>query len=210
MPLAQYMSDDYAYGHGIGTTDIDAYFATRDFTINEVIVVDGMIISTEQADEDLRERTVRACEYELENGCIGPKLKTKAKLLAAVYDVMYGRGHDETPPSWDEPRDFYWALALNKAFQYGTEFTERFMERLGYHNDGNLYHQAIELAVELANGDGNFEFRGSAIADQIMQYVGAPERNDFPSDRLDDSLEHAVAIMRRYRGNLPQGAKGEY
>ena len=43
------MADDYSHGYGIQTVDVGDYFATRDFTLNEVLVVGGEMICTPDA-----------------------------------------------------------------------------------------------------------------------------------------------------------------
>lgn len=199
---AEYMADDYTFGHGIKVEQIDAYFVTRDFTLNEILVVDGMIISTAQADADISTHTIRASEYETDpyNGRIGPKLKLKAALLAAVFEEAYGHAVDVTPEAWDM-RDFYMALTLNKAFQYGENVTKRFMRRLGYQEEpGNsMYETAIREAVELARAT-DFEFRGSDIADEIMNY--ALESNQAFGEETNTTYtaqeQKALELLRQY------------
>lgn len=205
---AEFMPDDYTYGHGMGSTTIDSYFATRDLTINEVLVVNGMVLSSRQADEDIRDRTIRACDYEVdERGRIGPKLKLKAELLCAVFDAQYGHSNNETPEAWAY-RDFYTALAVNKAFQYGREVTELFMERLGYEGSSDeLYQAAIDGAIEYATDDPSFSFNGSAIAEEIMAYVDGDTEQANPDD---DDITRAVELLYGYRKHLERGLKDEY
>lgn len=124
----EYMPDDYHHGHGVQETEVDAYFATRDFTLNEVLVVDGVIIATERGYDDLKNKIIRPTEYEAEgwsNG-IGPRLSMKATLLSVIYRSEYGQGSCEgfTMPS--DLSEFYEALALNKAFQHGFDISEHF------------------------------------------------------------------------------------
>lgn len=205
----EYMPDDYAHGYGVGSTPIDAYFSTRDFTINEVLVVDGVIISSRQCDEDLRKNTIRASEYEIEsNGTIGPKLKAKALLLAAVFKVQYGYAEDKTPRSWGGG-EFYTALMINKAFQYGEAVTIQFMADLGFDQDKDLYQAAVEYALAYAKDDEQFSFRGSEIADDIMKYVFA-ERGEQPEESDQDMLQSATELLYAYRRHLPRGLTDEY
>lgn len=138
----QYMPDDYKYSYGVKEEAIDHYFATRDFTFNEVLVVDGKIIITEQGYVDLRDKVIRPTEYESEqwpNG-IGPKLWYKAKLMEAVFEDLYGKGSSEgyRPPYEDMSSGFYMALALNKAFQYGGEVPRIFLDKFDWTADDEV------------------------------------------------------------------------
>lgn len=213
----KFMPDDYAYGHGVGKTTVDAYFATRDFTMNEVLVVNGKIISTTRAAEDIQTRTLCATEYETDrHGRIGPKLKMKALLLSAVFDVYDGKSQDCTQDSWSE-NPFYAMVTLNKAFQFGREVVERFMEHLGYKGtEDELYQAAIDEAVAYAKDDDFFSFRGSAIADEIMDYAWgesgrAPSAEaDFDFGSNTDTMAHAVELLGAYRKHLARGVIEEY
>ena len=198
---ADYMPDDYSYGHGVDVQAMDAYFVTRDFTLNEILVVDGMVIATQRAGADIATHTIRATEFEIDpySDKIGPKLKMKAALLAAVFEEAPGVATDATPESW-YVGDFYIALALNKAFQYGESVTRRFMARMGYSEatHGDLYEKAINEATKLI-GETDFEFRGSDIADEIMGY-SMPEDQEFDSVYTGQEAR-AIELLRRYGGH---------
>ncbi|XMB34034.1 hypothetical protein QQ965_00285 [Candidatus Saccharibacteria bacterium oral taxon 955] len=205
----EYMPDDYRHGHGVQETEVDAYFATRDFTLNEVLVVDGVIISTERGYDDLKNKIIRPTEYEAEGWStgIGPRLSMKATLLSVIYRSEYGQGRCEgfTMPS--DLSEFYEALALNKAFQYGFDISRAFLEEIGYSDMSD--DKIVEHAKYLAD-ESDFEFRGSAIADLVNQgrrltgrYYEDDDFADLPPSEL--AYERAIKMMGECACRMPPG-----
>jgi hypothetical protein len=205
-----YMADDYAYGYGVSRIDIVNYFATRDFSMNEVLVIDGVILATEQAVNDLRDKIIRPTEYESQgwDSGLGPKLTMKALLMQSVFERQYGYARCEGFDTGIGVSSFYVALALNKAFQYGIEVTLSFLNKIGEHA------KASGDVVAIARGlmeDSDFEFRGSDFADRIMGYY--TPREQVESDNMfDDGLpiaadvpyQYAIRLMGRYAGAIPE------
>ena len=205
---SEYMPDDYAYGYGLKTESFEDYFSTRDFTINEVLVLDGQIYLTTQALEDLRTKTIRFSEFSMDDdGNVSRKLYNKAILMACVFEEQFGEGEfDRSRVSPREGSPFFLALALNKAFQYGPEVTVRFLESLDGESDMDV---SIEYATELArwlSDETDFEFRGSDIADTINRIDH--EIWDGMPPILDDRTEEAIALMESYGRSLPEGVDG--
>ncbi len=202
-----YMPDDAAYGHGVQRTYLDAYFATRDFTMNEIMVVDGVIIATQQAIEDLQNNVIRPTEYEAEGWRygIGPKLMIKALLQKVVLTEQYGQARCEGFEQYDVD-DFYVALGLNKAFQYGMTTAQKFLRELGV---GDVSPDAvIDYACELAEST-EFTFRGSSIADMVAKALSLDEWGEDPDDEqwfYQPEMKRAIGLMGRYASRLPQGA----
>lgn len=59
------MHDDYATGYGVErVSSLEDYFSNRDFTVNEVIVADGIIFATREAILDTIRHIVRLTSYE--------------------------------------------------------------------------------------------------------------------------------------------------
>lgn len=208
----QYMADDYAHGYGVDKTHLDQYFATRDFTINEIIVVDGFIIATRDAYDDLQYKIIRPTEYEGEGWTygIGPKLMMKALLMQSVFEAYHGESSCEGFVQYGV-EGFYEALALNKAFQYGGEVTKSFLKKIGheFNNRGALMQYARQLAL-----DYDFEFRGSNIADKIMRGLQAGNRYDENDDMFDDlpyppEYSQGVRLMYTYPGKAPEGVNAK-
>ena len=48
------MPDDYTFGHGVGNDTIDNYFKSRDFTINQSLIMDGKLIISDLAYNDFK------------------------------------------------------------------------------------------------------------------------------------------------------------
>ena len=205
----KYMPDDYRHGHGVQETEVDAYFATRDLTVNEVFVVDGVAVATERCLGDLREKIIRPTEYESEGWStgIGPRISMKAKLFSVIYQSEYGKGSCEgfTMPS--DCGEFNEALALNKAFQYGFDISRAFLEEIGYSDMSD--DKIVEHAKHLAD-ESDFEFRGSAIADLVNQgrrltgrYYEDEDFADLPPSEL--AYERAIKMMGECACRMPPG-----
>lgn len=205
----KYMPDDYRHGHGVQEAEVDAYFATRDLTVNEVFVVDGVVVSTERCLDDLEKKIIRPTEYESEGWStgIGPRLSMKAKLFSVIYQSEYGKGSCEgfTMPS--DSGESYEALALNKAFQYGFDISREFLEEIGYSDMSD--DKIVEHAKHLAD-ESDFEFRGSAIADLVNQgrrltgrYYEDDDFADLPPSEL--AYERAIKMMGECACRMPPG-----
>lgn len=205
----KYMPDDYRHGHGVQETEVDAYFATRDFTINEVLVVNGVIIATERGFDDIKNKVIRPTEYESEGWStgLGPRLSMKASLLSVIYQSEYGKGSCEGFTIPYDCSEFYEALALNKAFQYGFDIARAFLEEIGRGNMSD--EEIIEHAKGLAD-ESDFEFRGSAIADLVNQdrrltgrYYDDSDFADLPPSEL--AYERAIKMMGDCACRMPPG-----
>ena len=203
----EYMPDDARFGHGVRSESMTDYFLTRDFTMNEVMVVNGQLLLTSQCYADLRDAVIRFSDGEIdEDGRVSSKLYYKALLMECVFQEYFGRGRFISDGvSIDRQSDFHFALALNKAFQYGPEVTARF---LGFDPDTDLTvaeAEAINEAIALGQDTG-FIFRGSDAADRVNLGDEHPWGDMPPA--LDDRTEEAIELMRAYSGRWPQGADG--
>ncbi|MCA9349507.1 hypothetical protein KC853_00490 [Candidatus Saccharibacteria bacterium] len=132
-PLSEkYMPEDYSHGHGIKRESFDDYFRTRDFTVNQVLIDGDRLIITPDCQKDLLGGRIRPTDHELSYAeyeeSLGPKLTVKAILLEIVFQKYLGVGsfdfnHLGYP---EEIRNFYFALALNKAFEWGLDIANQF------------------------------------------------------------------------------------
>ena len=61
----KYMPEDFAYGHGIQDDTFDHYFKTRDFTINQSLILNNQLYVSELAQNDFIENVIRPTYYEL-------------------------------------------------------------------------------------------------------------------------------------------------
>ena len=114
---------DTKYGYGIPLNKLDAYFSTRDFTLNEVLYTDGELHMTAAALEALASHTVAPSTYVmsayglLENS----NLVLKSVRLKHELELTYGNAAMESVPDWmfsmENIRDFDLALAVEKVSQ---------------------------------------------------------------------------------------------
>jgi hypothetical protein len=86
----KYMADDYQFGHGVEVVEDSArYFATRDFTINEVLYSDRTLTCTFNAILDLASHKVRATEHVRDaEGVVQSRVTAKALRLQAEAEVV--------------------------------------------------------------------------------------------------------------------------
>lgn len=197
----EYMASDNAYGHGVELYDsLPDYFASRDFTMNQMMVVDGVLLMTSAARDALRDKIIEPMPHECAGGYLGPKLTVKAILMQAVFKEWYGssemRGFDIVP--W--VRDFYIALGLNKAFQYGDAITGRFLDtirQLDWIADEDV-DDPIAFAKRLAE-ENEFNFRDSEVATLVNELW-----SDMPP-AYDAAHERAIHLMGKFAAKLPAG-----
>ena len=55
----KFMPEDYAFGHGIQSESFEHYFRTRDFTVNESLILNNQLYFTESAKNDFLENIIR-------------------------------------------------------------------------------------------------------------------------------------------------------
>lgn len=135
---AEYMPDDYAFGHGIQSETLERYFGTRDFTINEALVMNGALVVSSQAYDDLQENIIRPTEYEQPDsrrpasGRLALRALTMQTVLrecTSSYPLIEDMNIDS-----DYIGSFDVAVQLNKAMSRGAETAERFTELLADYN----------------------------------------------------------------------------
>lgn len=178
----QYMPDDARYGYGVKIEGLSEYFSSRDFTINEVMVVNGMLMMTRQAREDITSKTLRPSIYEGgtedEPYPLNPKLAIKGLLLASVFEEELAEHPKIKYEMPDDVRSFYLALALDKSSQYSDDIRNRFLANLyqyGFIEESDLTDD-IALAVRLSqeSGEGGYsryEYRGSAWSRRVEEII---------------------------------------
>lgn len=180
-----YMPEDYAFGHGVASEQLNRYFRTRDLTINEVAVIDGEIIATNDCLRDLNYKIIGPTEEEQEShkSSVSPKITAKALLIESVFKEYYDEAWVvDADIDYCSVDDFHLALALNKAFEYGIKVAERFtarVEELGLarvSKDSNPYALAISLS-----GLTDFIFRGGKHA----EIIGLGKASSAPADNYE-------------------------
>lgn len=169
----KYMPDDFAYGHGIKHENLEHYFASRDFTMNQCLVVGNKLLMTRAAYDDFQENIIRP-SYDRKPREYSPLsdsdfmrgllfltvLKDCTGSYPMAEDLMSGR-YDE----YDEPfgvGEFQIALALNKAMSRGVRTAMHFTETLADYDliDEKYIDEPLRLARAIIDsGDVRFRFR---------------------------------------------------
>lgn len=162
----EYMPDDYAFGHGIRNDTIEHYFRTRDFTINQSLIMDGKLIVSNLAYNDFQENIIRPTYFEhpYDGDDVSSRLFLKALMMRSVLSQI----SDSIPLIEDMERPEYigsfdTALFLNKAMSRGARTARIFTEDLA---DWGIISEdysgrPIALAKSLLEDVYAFEFRPS-------------------------------------------------
>ncbi len=122
----KYMPRDFKYGHGPElSASVEDLIVGRDFTMNEVVVVDGKIFYTDKAKEALKDKHI-----ELSSEIPGIKMKAKAQLFAAALEAA-----GFTPSVAEELNQIYWdpfwcGLMLDRALEQGDKVADLYTKRL--------------------------------------------------------------------------------
>lgn len=159
---AEYMPDDYSFGHGIQRVKISEYFASRDFTINEVLVADKEVLCTPAAFKAYKLGYIEPSANEV----VKSRQRAKALYLCAALETALENEQEVDEIFWCEKEDdeiwpFDMALFLNKAMSRGRNVANAFCQNL--YVAGYLAQETspLELARNLS-WDVNFEFRDNS------------------------------------------------
>lgn len=200
----EYMPDDYLFGHGMESTTIDDYFGTRDFTVNQVLLVDGKLLISDVAYYDFQENIIRPTYYEMHysDHILSSRLFLKALMLRCVVSQISNSIpllEDINPP--DEIGSFNIALFLNKAMSRGAETARIFTSDLV---DWDVVSEEfagcpIALAKELLEEVYDFEFRPSTDerfcdieeCDDMGGYFVPPAMSEYYAS--DPTIREAIA-----------------
>ena len=200
----EYMPDDYSFGHGMESTTIEDYFGSRDFTINQVLLMDGKLLVSNMAYNDFQENIIRPTYYEMpySDYTLGSRLFLKALMLRGVVSQVSDSVpllEDINPP--DEVGSFNIALFLNKAMSRGSETARIFVDDLA---DWDVIPEEyagrpIALAKSLLEEVYAFEFRPSTDkrfydieeCDDIGGYFVPPAMSEFYTS--DPAIREAIA-----------------
>lgn len=169
----RYMPDDFAYGHGINRENLKDYFGSRDFTINQCLVVNNKLMMTRAAYDDFQENIIRTSYYEQprDGSYVKDRIFMKALLLQAAlreYTSSYPLIEDVIKGRYDvngemrQVNDFDAALVLNKAMSRGVRTAMYLTEVMADFDIINERYidQPLLLAKDIIrNGQLQFEFR---------------------------------------------------
>ena len=129
----KFMPDDYTFGHGVENDALDHYFKTRDFTINQSLIMDGKLIISDYAYNDFQENIIRPTYFE--HPYDGDEISSRLFLKALMMRGVLSQISDSIPLIEDMERPEYIssfdiALFLNKAMSRGAETARIFTEDL--------------------------------------------------------------------------------
>lgn len=129
----KYSPDDYEKGHGVNTVD-DEYFDTRDFTINELLIVANKIILTKACLLDTVRGIVRFTKFEKKESYdndhpyyIKPKLLAKALRFVAEDELLLA---DANIYKFQNIDSFHIALHLDRALGSGEDVANKYIQQL--------------------------------------------------------------------------------
>ncbi|MBQ1373238.1 hypothetical protein IIY66_00325 [Candidatus Saccharibacteria bacterium] len=162
----KYMPDDYTFGHGVGNDTMDHYFKSRDFTINQSLIMDGKLIISDLAYNDFQENIIRPTYFE--HPYDGDEISSRLFLKALMMRSVVSQISDSIPLIEDMERPDYigsfdTALFLNKAMSRGAETARVFTGDLA---DWDIISEEyagrpVALAKALLEDVYAFEFRPS-------------------------------------------------
>ncbi|RYC74034.1 hypothetical protein [Candidatus Nanosyncoccus nanoralicus] len=129
----KFMPEDYAFGHGIQPESFEHYFRTRDFTVNESLILNNQLYFTESAKNDFLENIIRPTYKELPN--YQDELSSRLFLKALMMQSVIAEFTDSIPTLEDinyvdRIRTFDIALMLNKCISRGAEVAQSFTANL--------------------------------------------------------------------------------
>ena len=225
----EYMPDDYAYGHGIQSCTLSGYFRSRDFTINQCLVIDGKLMVSNFAYNDFIENIIRPTYYN--HPYDGDEMNSQSFLKAIMMRGVLSQISESIPliEIEDEGRPddigyFDIALYLNKAMSRGAETACIFTKDL-YEWDiisEEYVNRPIALAKMLAKNVYSFKFRpatdkrfmdiqehrdvsGYFIPQSMKHYYSSdPEIRRAMAEYEDDSNDFNADDMERHSGYYTQ------
>ncbi len=225
----EYMSEDYSHGHGISNCTLSGYFKSRDFTINQCLVIDGKLMVSNFAYNDFEENIIRPTYHN--HPYDGEGMNSRSFLKAIMLRGVLSQISESIPlieiedaGRPDDISNFDIALYLNKAMSRGAETAYIFTKDL-YEWDiisEEYAGRPIALAKMLAKKVYSFKFRsatdkrfmdiqehrdvsGFFIPQSMKRYYSSdPEIRRAMAEYEDDSSKFNTDDMERYSGYYTQ------
>lgn len=196
-----FMPDDYAFGHGMQNDTLSNYFKTRDFTINQSLILNGELIITDYACNDLQENIIRPTYYELPT--YDTPLSSRLFLKALMMRSILLEVTDSIPLLEDiniDPeniRDFDIALMLNKALSRGASVARTFTQDLAEWDliPPEFADHPKATAKYILQFVHNFTFRPSA--NEVSPSDSTPTANDYSISQAMQNYHATSPIIRR-------------
>lgn len=181
----KFMPDDYAFGHGIQNDTLENYFNTRDFTINQTLVMDGKLIISDFAENDLINNIIRPTYYELpdRDEDLSSRLYMKSLMMKTVLGTISQNKKPELADIWIDDSNIYpfdIALNLNKAMGRGAETAVGFVNELVEQKilSEDFLEKPKETATYLRGQTYSFNFR-PAIDKNFIDIYGQEDLDAF-------------------------------
>lgn len=202
----EYMPDDYMYGRGIQTEELENYFLTRDFTMNQCLIYQDKLMLTRAAYDDLQENIIRP-SYDTQPNIetpISEKLFLKALMMKAMLAVAgvsatleeFGMGqiNEEMAERVREGEVLRLgapniAPALNRVMSQGAEVTQEFVNALVESGVVPDYYQGRPLLL------------AHRIKDKCDDFTYQPDddrKNEEIYDGLDETIMELPDRRRTY------------
>lgn len=183
----KYMPEDFAYGHGIQDDTFDHYFKTRDFTINQSLVLNNQLYVSELAQNDFIENVIRPTYYELP--CIDESLSSRLFLKAMMMKTVLAEVTSSVPLVEDigqvgEIKTFDLALMLNKTISRGASIARGFTANLVDWGivDEEYFDHPLALARDVRKELSNFVYYPSSYEDEKEN--GREIKKSLPKNKL--------------------------
>lgn len=179
----EFMPDDYAFGHGIQTEELEHYFDSRDFTVNECLILNGALVMSNYAYNDLQENIIRPTYYEVPrddwNASGRSALRAMTMQAALLESAESYPTIEDLNINSNYIRSFDVAVQLNKAMRRGAEVACNFTNLLADYaaipaEFGGKPKATARYLMEYRVY--NFEFRESSD-ERVIEF--GPEKNKF-------------------------------
>ncbi len=128
----QYMRDDYEFGRGVEVSEsFEAYFETRDLTVNEVLYKSGILSCSYRAVADLKSLVLRPTAHVSDAlGGVDSRTHAKAHRLQAEASIKNIRYQMLGFPADAELRPFDLALNLDRALENSIEAAGEYLQSI--------------------------------------------------------------------------------
>lgn len=207
--LAQkYNPDDFDYGHGVQEiNDMNDYFESRDFTMNQLAVIDGSLLITDEASKDIKDGIIRLTAFERrENTVPSDRMILKALLLESALssegiDVHIATEDQAVFKERNVTNAFWLALMLQKSLEYGQDVAKEYWEKITNQGILDAFGESmkraavsgdwIHLASEIEPYIYGFGYRGKALDattnhELLSEFMWSQDDSAFEQDPIED------------------------
>lgn len=198
----RFMPKDFEFGDGVeAIADIDAYFRTRDLTINEVLATKDGIIATQAAILDTVRNILRLTSFERSSynaeGQAGPKMLAKLLRFYSEALRLYGHtplildsGHEQIDAVSISP--FWLAVNLDRAFERGNDYACAYVDTL---------IENKQLPKNVQTPEDAMWYLLDCMSDQFFIFRSAPiesfEEEDDWVDQLQEREDLTISKIRK-------------